>query len=127
MTLGLDNACIIKAKDIWRSVIYARMNSVDPALKMPPLARSLVDTNAVQLFNDWINSLPGIPALAPPVITPNGGTSLIPGYSGKGGGAETTYGAPCSFVAAKHVGPDLGYPLHDPTQRPRYLVTGRHR
>ena len=57
-------------------------------------------------------------------ISPNGGTSLIPGYSGKGGGAETTYGAPTSFVAARRVGPNLGYPLHDPTQRPRYLVTG---
>ena len=74
VSLGLDNACIIKAKDIWRSVIYARMNSVDPATKMPPLARSLVDTNALQVFNDWINSLPGTPALAPPIITPNGGT-----------------------------------------------------
>ena len=57
-------------------------------------------------------------------ISPTGGTSLIPGYSGKGGGAETTYGAPVSFVASKNVGSDLGYPLHDPTQRPRYLVTG---
>ncbi len=74
VSLGLDNACIVKAKDIWRSVIYARMNSVDPATKMPPLARSLVDTNALQVFNDWINSLPGTPALTPPIITPNGGT-----------------------------------------------------
>jgi uncharacterized repeat protein (TIGR03806 family) len=73
VSLGLDNACIVKSKDIWRSVIYARMNSLDPNIKMPPLARNLVDTNAVQVLGDWINSLPGIPALAPPVITPNGG------------------------------------------------------
>lgn len=63
------------------------------------------------------------------MIDTNGSTSLTPGYSGKGGGGETTYNAYCSFVAA----PDTrkgrcnigfaGYPLHDVTQRPRYLVT----
>ena len=47
-------------------------------LKMQPLARNLVDTNAVQLMGDWINSLNGTPALAPPIITPNGGTFLNP-------------------------------------------------
>jgi len=73
-SLGIsDNACIIKAKDLWRSVLYDRINTNDPAIKMPPLARNLIDTNAVQVFADWINSLPGTPALAPPTITPNGG------------------------------------------------------
>ena len=52
------------------------MNSTDPSIKMPALARNLVDTNAVQVFTDWINSLPGTPALAPPTITPNGGTFI---------------------------------------------------
>jgi uncharacterized repeat protein (TIGR03806 family) len=73
VSLGLDNACVVKPKDIWRSVIYARMNSVSQATKMPSLARNLVDTNALQVMGDWINSLPGIPALAPPAIAPNGG------------------------------------------------------
>jgi mono/diheme cytochrome c family protein len=72
--LGKDNACVVKAKDIWRSMIYQRMNTTDNTIKMPPLARALVDTNAVQVLTDWINSLPGVPALAPPAITPNGGT-----------------------------------------------------
>ncbi|MEJ0088583.1 MAG: chitobiase/beta-hexosaminidase C-terminal domain-containing protein [Limisphaerales bacterium] len=73
-SLGYDNACIIKAKDVWRSMIYQRMNTTNNAYKMPNLARNLIDTNAVQVFTDWINSLPGTPALAPPAITPNGGT-----------------------------------------------------
>jgi len=72
--LGIDGACVVKAKDIWRSVLLARMNTNTPVIKMPPLARNLIDTNAVQVFTDWINSLPGIPALAPPAIMPNGGT-----------------------------------------------------
>jgi PA14 domain/Chitobiase/beta-hexosaminidase C-terminal domain len=73
-SLGIsDNACIVKSRDIWRSVLFARINTNDAMIKMPPLARNLIDTNAVQVFKDWINSLPGQPALAPPAITPNGG------------------------------------------------------
>jgi hypothetical protein len=49
------------------------MDVVNPAIQMPPLARNLIDTNAVQVMADWINSLPGTPALAPPVLTPSPG------------------------------------------------------
>jgi uncharacterized repeat protein (TIGR03806 family) len=72
--LGIsDNACVVKSRDIWRSVMYYRLNTNNTAIMMPPLARSIIDTNAVQVLTDWINSLPGLAALAPPSITPNGG------------------------------------------------------
>ncbi len=74
LSLGFDNACIVKGGDVWRSMLWFRINDNDPITKMPPLARNLIDTSAVQVLTDWINSLPGTPALAPPVITPNGGT-----------------------------------------------------
>ncbi len=74
VTLGYDNACIVRSQDVWRSMIYVRVNTTSAAYKMPPLARNLIDTNALAVLADWINRLPGMPALAPPVINPNGGS-----------------------------------------------------
>jgi cytochrome c553 len=75
-SLGYDHACIVRAEDVWRSMIWQRMNTTNTAIQMPPLARHLIDTNGVAALAAWINSLPGTPALAPPVITPNGGSYI---------------------------------------------------
>ncbi len=76
--LGFDNAYIVVPKDIWRSILYQRAHSTDNAVKMPPLARNLVDSNSLDVVAAWINSLPGVPALDPPMITPPGGTFYGP-------------------------------------------------
>jgi mono/diheme cytochrome c family protein len=78
-SLGYDNAKIVAPSDIWRSVLYDRMNTVDAAIKMPTLDRNTIDTNAVEVMAAWINSLGGTPALAPPILTPASGifTNLV--------------------------------------------------
>ena len=71
---GYDNVDIVTPNDVWRSSLYDRMNVANLSIQMPPLARNLIDTNAVQLMAEWINSLGGTPALAPPTLAPPGGT-----------------------------------------------------
>ena len=56
--------------------LFDRMNTADSLVKMPQLARNLIDTNAVVAIADWINSLAGVPALDPPTINPPGGTGV---------------------------------------------------
>jgi uncharacterized repeat protein (TIGR03806 family) len=72
---GIDRPRIIAPHDIWRSIAYMRVNTVDD-IKMPPLARETIDQKGVGLLDEWINSMPGRPVLAPPVISPQGGTFL---------------------------------------------------
>jgi uncharacterized repeat protein (TIGR03806 family) len=78
-SLGYDNAKVVAPSDIWRSVLYDRIDTATGGIKMPPLARNMIDSNAVQVIAAWINSLGGIPAVAPPVITPPSGgfTNLV--------------------------------------------------
>ena len=72
-SLGYDNVKIVSPSDIWRSSLYDRMNTVDPTIKMPTLARNLIDSNAVAVMAAWINGLGGTATLPPPSLSPAGG------------------------------------------------------
>ncbi len=72
--LGFDNVHVVTPKDLLRSVLYDRANSVESGTKMPPLARNLIDTNAMAVVVAFINSLPGTQALLPPTMLPTGGS-----------------------------------------------------
>ncbi|HEY2677893.1 MAG TPA: chitobiase/beta-hexosaminidase C-terminal domain-containing protein [Steroidobacteraceae bacterium] len=70
---GIDRPRVISPHDIWRSIAYMRLNTVDD-IKMPPLARETIDQRGVHLLNEWIDSMPGRAVLAPPTILPRGGS-----------------------------------------------------
>jgi uncharacterized repeat protein (TIGR03806 family) len=74
---GIDRPRVISPHDIWRSIAYMRIDTVGD-IRMPPLARETIDQKGVQLLGEWINSMPGPPVLAPPSISPQGGTYAKP-------------------------------------------------
>ena len=55
--LGIPDEKIVYPGDASKSILFHRMNSVDPAIMMPPLAKSIIDQDAVDLIEDWINQL----------------------------------------------------------------------
>jgi mono/diheme cytochrome c family protein len=62
VTLGLNDARIVKQGDKEHSVLYRRITSVAPAVKMPPLAHNQVDAEAARVIGEWINTLGVKPA-----------------------------------------------------------------
>jgi uncharacterized repeat protein (TIGR03806 family) len=58
VTLGIANARIVMPGDAAHSVLYQRITSLVPTIKMPPLSHNQVDAQAAQIIREWINSLP---------------------------------------------------------------------
>ncbi len=57
--LGVPGSRVVAPQDLLHSMIYSRVNRVGPD-QMPPVARNQIDSNAVSMLADWINSLPAI-------------------------------------------------------------------
>ncbi len=74
---GIDRPRAISPHDIWRSIVYMRVNT-NGDIRMPPLARQTIDEQGVRLLRAWIEGMPGKDVLAPPRITPDGGTFAAP-------------------------------------------------
>jgi hypothetical protein len=70
---GIDRPRVLSPHDIWRSIAYMRVNT-NGDIRMPPLARETIDERGVQLLGEWIQSMPGRDVVAPPTISPAGGT-----------------------------------------------------
>ncbi len=73
----IDRSRVVAPNDIWRSIAYMRVNTNDE-IRMPPIARETIDVKGVALLKQWITSLPGKPVVAPPVLSPAGGTYGAP-------------------------------------------------
>jgi uncharacterized repeat protein (TIGR03806 family) len=70
---GIDHPRVIAPHDIWRSIAFMRADT-NGDIRMPPIARETIDHAGVALLQEWIESLPGRAVLAPPAISPAGGT-----------------------------------------------------
>ncbi|MTE25699.1 PQQ-dependent sugar dehydrogenase [Winogradskyella ouciana] len=58
--LGIDpNEEIVFPGDASKSILHHRMNSVDVAVMMPPISKTIIDQPAVDLIEQWINQLDG--------------------------------------------------------------------
>ncbi|TQV80005.1 PQQ-dependent sugar dehydrogenase [Aliikangiella coralliicola] len=57
--LGIANARIIAPGESARSVLLARVSSLNAEHRMPPLATQVVDAQAVEVIENWINGLTG--------------------------------------------------------------------
>lgn len=61
--IGADQR-IVYPGDASKSQIFHRANSIVPGTMMPPLAKTIVDQDGVDLIEDWINQL--VPLAGPP-------------------------------------------------------------
>ncbi|MDF2697194.1 MAG: hypothetical protein K0S65_5577, partial [Labilithrix sp.] len=55
--LGISAGKLVAPGDAARSVLLARIKSNDPDLRMPPIARNVVDNDGAAVVEAWINSL----------------------------------------------------------------------
>jgi uncharacterized repeat protein (TIGR03806 family) len=78
-SLGISNAFVVAPGDISRSVLLQRANSVG-TIQMPPLARNVIDANAIAALSAWITGLvpPAISAINDVTIAINSSTGPIP-------------------------------------------------
>jgi uncharacterized repeat protein (TIGR03806 family) len=61
-SLGITNAHVITPGDVSKSIMHVRLNTVGPN-RMPPIAKNVIDQEAVATLQAWINSF------VPPAIT----------------------------------------------------------
>jgi uncharacterized repeat protein (TIGR03806 family) len=74
---GIDKPRIISPHDRWRSIAFMRMDTTGD-IRMPPLARNTIDEGGINRMREWIMSMPGRDVLAPPTLSPAGGTYREP-------------------------------------------------
>ncbi|MCW5558970.1 MAG: hypothetical protein KIT22_14210, partial [Verrucomicrobiae bacterium] len=63
-TLGVAGSRIVVPKDLEHSVLFKRLSTATESYRMPPLAKNLVDPEAVSAVAAWILDLSGLPEVA---------------------------------------------------------------
>jgi len=89
---GVPGAVLVQPGNEVHSVLHQRMASLDPALAMPPLARSRVDEAALALVAEWIRSLDPDTSPQGPVEGPAPADHTPPALSVDPPGGRTIHG-----------------------------------
>ncbi|RRQ48854.1 T9SS C-terminal target domain-containing protein [Maribacter algicola] len=55
--LGISGEKILYAGDASKSILYHRINSDDPSIMMPPIAKNKINEEGVVLIENWINQM----------------------------------------------------------------------
>jgi uncharacterized repeat protein (TIGR03806 family) len=111
--LGIAGAKVVRAGDLHRSVLYQRIAALDPAAKMPPLARNTVDVPALTAFVQWITTLPAPTDTLPgPWLADDIGAVQMPGDARLAAGAFTVSGAGADIWDAADAFQFVYQPLH---------------
>ena len=135
-TFGINNAMLVSPGDATRSVLLHRISQRGPG-QMPPLVSNRVDADAVELIQEWIDSMPSteqpfvkawtMADLEHRVEAAHGDRSITNGkalydslgciqchrMAGKGGGS----GPDLSNIAAKRTPRDILESILDPSKR----------
>ena len=75
-SLGISGGKVVVPQNLAKSILYQRANST-AAIKMPPLAKNVIDPNGVSALAGWINSLtPTTNSLPPPWLNTDLGAAL---------------------------------------------------
>ena len=75
-TLGIAGARTVVPGSLAQSMMHIRVGSLDPAIKMPPLGKNVVDADALAVIAEWINSLEPLAAPYPLTATTTGYNSI---------------------------------------------------
>lgn len=90
--LGITGARVVFPSDLAKSILYQRDNSL-ATIKMPPLAKNVVDADAMAVIAAWIQSLPPLTNSLPvPWEHTDIGNIGVPGDATYAGGQFTVAG-----------------------------------
>jgi uncharacterized repeat protein (TIGR03806 family) len=91
-SLGGPNARVVAPGSVANSLAHFRMNTVEN-IRMPPLARNVIDISVVRTLEEWIATLQPPEPLPPSWIDADVGDVMHPGGSSYMGGSLTVRGS----------------------------------
>ena len=65
-TFGIPDARVVAPGDLVKSIMHLRVGSAAPGVRMPPLAKNVIDHDALAVLGQWISGFPASQTLISP-------------------------------------------------------------